>query len=125
MGKIFRPIVLHHGKLHAHVVAFVDSGADISVVSEKVADRLRIIPRTRGSIRLADGREIETRIGFVTVESPNDRIKHRFRVDITDVPFIEDIDKVDMIIGIDFLQMNGIRLDFREPIPKTRNAATA
>jgi len=122
MGRIYRPIVLHYGKRNIHVVAFVDSGADTSLISRRVADKLKIKATASSSVRLADGREIPTKKALVVVESARDDIKHELAVDISDAPFDEDIDEIDMIIGLDFLQKNGVKLIFQEPKINKRKA---
>jgi len=115
MGRIYRPIILRNGRKTVHIVAFVDSGADSTVMSERVAKQLGIRPSVASNIEMADGRSIPTVIGKVVVESPRDSIKKGMFVDITDIPFEQDMDDVDMILGLDFLQENGIQLSFGTP----------
>lgn len=38
MGRIYRPIQLRNGDTRIDVVAFVDSGADKTIISERVAN---------------------------------------------------------------------------------------
>jgi hypothetical protein len=114
MGKIFRPLVLRNGRRVHHVVAFIDCGSDTTVLSRPAAKALRLRPHGISRIALADGRLIETDIAHVSIESPRDGIKSQFTVDITNVPFDEGMDEVDMIIGTDFLQENNIKLIFQK-----------
>jgi len=47
MGRIYKAVIVRNGDKVEHVVAFVDSGADISLISERLARRLK---STRTSI---------------------------------------------------------------------------
>ena len=115
MGRIYRSIILRNATRTMHAVAFVDSGSDTSLISERISRRLGIKALAKSSVRLADGRMLPTRTAIVTIESPNDKLRKEVLVDISNIPFEDDIDDLDVILGLDFLQENGIRLSFRKP----------
>ena len=53
MGRIYRPIQLKKGNKKVDVVAFVDSGADKSVISQRIAKQLGLRPKRREKIVVA------------------------------------------------------------------------
>jgi len=118
MGRIYVPVIVRNGRKVEHIVAFVDSGADISLMSERLARRLNIKMGSPNRVKVADGREIPTRTGRILVEAPNEKVSIRLTVDITNLPFDEDIDILDMILGIDYLQETEARLKFHRPVKK-------
>ena len=56
---------------------------------------------------------IRTKVGWVRVVSEQDGIDETIRVNITDLPFEMDSDEnIDVIIGLDLLQRNNVKLIF-------------
>jgi len=125
MGRIYKTVIVKNGNKQEHVVGFVDSGADITVISERLARRLNVKLGAPSSLMVADGRVIPTRTGRIRVEIPDKKVRIRLNVDITDIPFDEDIDILDMILGIDFLQESESRLVFHRTRKKGARRATA
>jgi len=74
---------------------------------------------------VADGRVIPTRKARVLVEAPGEKVKIRLAVDITDLPFDEDIDILDAILGIDFLHESESQPTFHRTGKKGARRATA
>jgi len=122
MGKLFRSVLLRNGRKKVNIVAFIDSGSDTTIISRRIAHELGITTSRGGGIFMPDGREIPSEVGEIVVVVPRDGIKKKWVVDITDIPFIEDIDDVDMIIGVDLLQECNIKIFFqgRERFSRTR-----
>lgn len=114
MGRLFRAVTLRNAGRSIMIVAFIDSGSDTTIISHRLARKLHLRPFGKDNIELPDGRVIPTYVGKVMIEVERDNIKKMFRVDITDLPFNEDIDDVDMIIGVDLLQACNIKLQFIE-----------
>jgi hypothetical protein len=112
MGRIYKSILVRNGTRSEYITAFVDSGADISLITERLARRLKLKMGGPGNVKVADGRVIPTKTGRIWVEEPNSKVKFRLTVDITDLPFDEDIDVLDMILGVDFLQETESMLEF-------------
>ena len=125
MGRIYKPVLVRNNGRKEHIVAFVDSGADTSLISERLARRLNVKMGAPSSLMVADGRVIATRTGRIKVEVPDEKVRIRLTVDITDIPFDEDIDILDMILGIDFLQESESRLVFHRPDKKGARRAMA
>lgn len=69
-------------------------------------------PERKDKVIVANGEFITTYVDKVRIISTRDGIDTIMYVDISDVPFDLDIDDIDLIIGIDFLQKNGIKLVF-------------
>jgi hypothetical protein len=112
MGRIYKTVRVRYCRKAEYVVAFVDSGADTCVISQRLARRLKMRMPNTSKVIVADGRQIPTRTDIITIESPNEKVKVKLTVDITDLPFDEDIDILDMILGIDFLQETESMLEF-------------
>ena len=113
MGRIYKALILKNNGKQAEVVAFVDTGSDRTIISQRIADWLGVESFESADIFVADGGRISTGIGEVVVESHLDKIKCRIPVNITDIQFDADFEEnIDMIIGVDFLQENGVKLDF-------------
>jgi hypothetical protein len=115
MGRIYKSVILRNAPISLHAVAFVDSGSDTTILSQRISRQLGIKLRAKSSVMLPDGRMLPTKTGIVTIEVPRDGLSQEIAVDISDVPFEEDVDDLDVILGLDFLQENGIRLSFRKP----------
>jgi predicted aspartyl protease len=113
MGRLFRAVTLRNGRQSLQIVAFIDSGSDTTIISQRSAKKLHLKPFGEDGIELPDGRVIPTSVGKVLIEVERDNIKKLFRVDITDLPFNEDIDDVDMIIGVDLLQECDVKIHFQ------------
>jgi hypothetical protein len=115
MGRIYKSVILRNAPISLHAVAFVDCGSDTTILSQRISRQLEIKPMAKSSVMLPDGRMLPTKTGIVTIEVPRDGLSQEIAVDISDVPFEEDIDDLDVILGLDFLQENGVRLSFRKP----------
>ena len=113
MGRLFRSVTLRNGRRSLQIVAFIDSGSDTTIISQRAAKKLHLKPFGEDGIELPDGRVIPTSVCKVLIEVHRDKIQKMFRVDITDLPFNEDIDEVDMIIGVDLLQECNVRIQFQ------------
>lgn len=125
MGRIYKTVIVKNGDKLEHVVGFVDSGADTTVISARLARRLKIRKTVPGSLMVADGRVIPTRKTRILVIVPDEKVRIKLAVDITNLPFDEDIDILDMILGIDFLQESESRLIFHRTDKKGARRATA
>lgn len=113
MGRLYRSVRLSNDGRSRSIVAFIDSGSDTTIISRRIATYLGIRMTEGGKIIMPDGRKISSEVGEVIVEVERDGIKKRWVVDITDIPFNEDIDDVDMIIGVDLLQECNIKIHFQ------------
>ena len=113
MGRMYRAVRLYNENKCVDVVAFVDTGADRTIISDRIARALGVSRVGKDTLTVANREILETDIGTVRVESINDNISQEMIVDISDEPFEDgDEENIEMIIGIDFLQENNMRLRF-------------
>ena len=113
MGRIYRALRLCSGGMTLDVVAFVDSGLDRTVISERIAKRLGLEVKGKEKIKVANREIIDTMLAKVRIISILDNIDCIMRIAVTDMPFeLEPDENIDMIIGLDFLQKNNIKLIF-------------
>jgi predicted aspartyl protease len=113
MGRLYRAVRLKNNGKSRNIVAFIDSGSDTTIISKRIAHTLGIKITEGGGIIMPDGRNIPSEVGEIIVEIEHDNIKKKWVVDITDIPFNEDIDDVDMIIGVDLLQECDVKIHFQ------------
>ena len=115
MGLIFRPVRLSsmNGKRTANTVALVDTGCDETVISNRIATE--ITAETYGVFRThsASQHEMEGKYADILVQDLSDELGGPMTVGVCNDPFESD-EGIECIIGIDFLQQNGVRLDFRK-----------
>ncbi len=105
MGRIYKPVVVSSARKEMMTVAFVDTGADESVMSERLA--INIEAEQYGIYRAysASNNLIEGRLTTIVLKS--DKISLEMEVGVTDAPFKSeylDEEGVDLILGVDFLQ---------------------
>ena len=123
MGRIYKGVTLENGDRTLEVVAFVDTGCDQTIISGRAARFLNITMEDEEIIVVANGAQIKTLTGMVVVRSSVDRIHSRIKVNITDLPFQIDPDEnIDMVVGLDFLQMHNITLKLNSKVEKVRAA---
>ena len=89
-------------------VAFVDSGCDETIISERLANKLKL--KLFESLS-ASQTKIIGKLCKVTIK--DERIQDLLTVGVTNKPF-EDAEEhgVDIILGHDFLQRNKVKLVF-------------
>jgi len=115
MGKMYKALQVRNGRRVREVVAFVDSGCDKTIISDKIGKLLGVARFGTEEIEVANAEAIVVELGHVTVMSINDKIEAEMEVGISDIPFKADPDEnIDMIIGVDFLQEHNIKLIFEK-----------
>ena len=113
MGRIYRPIIVlanGHKKL---TVAFIDSGADETVISKTIANELKL--KLYGIYRSYSATDHVIEGNFAEVTLKDDNVKVTMEVGVSDIPFKSDYsdeEGVEIILGVDFLQEAKIKLDF-------------
>ncbi|MCK5561034.1 MAG: retroviral-like aspartic protease family protein, partial [Thermoplasmata archaeon] len=94
-------------------VAFVDTGADETVISKKIADALKL--KLYGIYRSYSATDHIIEGNFAKVTLKMDSVKITMEVGVSDIPFQSDYsdeEGIEAILGLDFLQETGIKLDF-------------
>ena len=113
MGRVYRPIELCNGKTCIDIVGLIDTGADETVISEAIANRLNC--KLEGEFE-ANTITLESVILKTTNIQIHDRwakAKTKLLVGVTDRFF--DVDEgIDIVIGVDFLQKTEGLIDFRK-----------
>lgn len=113
MGRIYRPIIVSANGREKLTVAFIDSGADETVISKAVAKELKL--KLYGIYRSYSATDHIIEGNFAEVTLKDDSIKVTMEVGVSDIPFKSDYsdeEGVEVILGVDFLQETGIKLDF-------------
>ena len=115
MGRIYKGFGLCNNGKKLIVVGFVDSGSDNTILSKRVADKLKIKMKGKEELEVANKETILTDVGEVRIISEQDKIDDVIKVNVTDLPFEMDSDEnIDMIVGLDFMQKHNVRLAFRK-----------
>lgn len=112
MGRIYKAVKLSSGKKSEMTVAFVDTGADETVISKRIAKRLDLKMYGEYEALSAAKEKITGKLATVTIS--DGKIADELVVGVSDQVFMEgDEEGVEAIIGIDFLQRNNVRLSFK------------
>ena len=102
---MYKPIVVLGEISEKMTVAFVDSGADETIIGQKLADQIGVEAYGVYHSYSASGDLMEGRFGKVTIKDHDFHLT--MEVGITDIPFNSDYsdeEGVDVILGVDFLQ---------------------
>lgn len=114
MGRIYRPVEVEYGDITATTVAIVDTGADETVISERLARRVNSDLYGVFKAICASDTILEGKYADVVVRELWSGVETTITVGVSDKPFsTDDIDDegVEAIIGVDFLQETGMPLD--------------
>ena len=110
---MYRAVVISANGNSEMTVAFVDTGADETIISNRIAKKLRLKLYGEYKALSASRHEIVGRLALVDIS--DSKVSDKITVGVTDEPFGTDyVDEegVEVILGIDFLQRNNIKLDF-------------
>ena len=114
MGRLYRAIEVVSGDQHAYTVGFIDTGADNSVMSRRLADSMGM--ELKGCIEMvsASGHLIVGRQAEVGVRTLADDMTADIEIGVTDELFDDEIDEngVEVIIGLDFLEEVNMKIEF-------------
>ena len=113
MGRMYRPVTISANGRTKLTVAFIDTGADETVISKKIADALRL--KLYGIYRSYSVTDHLIEGNFAKVTLKIDSVKITMEVGVSDIPFQSDYsdeEGIEAILGLDFLQETGVKLDF-------------
>ena len=108
---MYRGIQIKSNGISKIAVAFIDSGCDETIISERLAKKLKLKLYGKFEILTAGKIKITGKLGEVTIT--DEKIKDKITVGVTNQPF-DDVEEhgIDIILGHDFLQRNKIKLIF-------------
>ena len=111
MGRMYRGVEVKANGRSTIAVAFVDSGCDETIISERLANKLKLKFYGKFESLSASQTKIIGKLCKVTIK--DERIQDILTVGVTNKPF-EDAEEhgVDIILGHDFLQRNKVKLVF-------------
>jgi predicted aspartyl protease len=111
MGRIYRPLGIWANGKCVHTVGIIDTGADETVISRKIAKKLDL--ELHGSFEAisASRHRIKGRYTFLSkiIEEWSGKSIKNYPVAVTDDPF-DDEEGIEVIIGVDLLQDMGYKL---------------
>jgi len=114
MGRIYNPVEVSYNGRKEITVALVDTGADRTVVSKKLADRLGTELYGTFLASCASQTVLEGKYGDFTIKDIRSSKQTPMEVGVSDIPFdTDDIDDegVDVILGVDFIQKTGLKIE--------------
>ncbi len=117
MGRIYRVVEVKNKEKSRISIAIVDSGADESVISERLAKQINAEFYGEFEALCASGTDVKGKYADVVIKDIWSGKEAKMEVGVADAPFdTDDIDEegVEVIIGVDFLQENDVKLDFRK-----------
>ena len=115
MGRIYRPVEIGYGNRNATTVAIIDTGADETVISERLAGKVNSDLYGVFKAICASDTILEGKYADVTIRELWSGVEIVMTVGVSDKPFgTDDIDDegVEAILGVDFLQQTEMPLDF-------------
>ena len=107
MGRVYSPVEVSYNGRKEIVVALIDTGADRTVVSKKLADKLEAELYGTFRARCASQTVLEGRYADFTIKELRSKKQTSIEVGVSDVPFdTDDINDegLDVILGVDFIQ---------------------
>lgn len=107
MGRGYRIVDISFNGKKESAIAIVDTGADETVISKKLAERLNVELHGIFLARCASQTVLEGRYASVKIRELKTMKEASLEAGVSDVPFdTDDIDEegLDVILGIDFIQ---------------------
>ena len=114
MGRIYRPVEVSYNGGREIAVAIVDTGADETVVSQKLADKLKAELYGTFYAVCASQVILEGRYVDLSIKEMMSKKQTTLPVGVSDVPFdTDDIDEegIDVILGVDFIQKTRLKIE--------------
>lgn len=114
LGRMYRPIIVVGNKREKMTVAFVDTGADETVITRELAREIGVTLYGTYRSYSATDNLIEGQFAVVTFKDTD--LRKKMEVGVSDIPFQSDYsdeEGVEVILGVDFLQDAKISLNFQ------------
>ncbi len=113
MGRIYKPVeVLYNGNSKI-TVGLIDTGADETVISERLAKKLNAGLYGTYKAFCASRFVLKGRYADITIKELDTGKSIKIKVGVSDIPFdTDDINEegLDLILGVDFTQETGLKL---------------
>ncbi len=113
MGRMYRPVEIYFNDNKAVSVAIVDTGADETVVSERIAKKINAELFGTFQAICASDTVLEGKNADVEILDLLSGKKAKLVVGVSDIPFnTDDIDDegVDVILGTDYIQKTELEI---------------
>jgi|GEM_PF-1635026 len=111
MGRVYRPVEISSNGKRKITVAIVDTGADETVVSEKVAKEVGAELYGTFRARCASQTVITAKYADFNIKEMESGRETSISAGVSDIPFdTDDIDDegLGVILGVDFIQKTGL-----------------
>ncbi len=114
MGRIYRIVEISSNRRMKSAIAIVDTGADETVISERLAKKLNTKLYGEFLAQCASQTILKGEYSNVKIKELNSGKETSMEVGVSDIPFdTDDIDDegIDIILGVDFIQMTGLKIE--------------
>lgn len=114
MGRVYRPVEVLVNSRKKIAIALVDTGADETVISEKLAKSLEAELYGLYTAKCASQTILTGRYSDVTIKELKSGKETKIEAGVSNVPFnTDDIDEegLDVILGVDFIQKVGLKIE--------------
>ncbi len=114
MGRVYRPVEVSCNGVKETVIAIVDTGADETVISEKIANQLKAKLYGIYTAKCASQTILTGKYADILIKELKSAKQAQIEVGVSDVPFnTDDIDEegLDVILGVDFIQETGLKIE--------------
>lgn len=113
MGRVYRPVEVIVNGVKEVAIDLVDTGADETVISEKLATKLNAKLYGTYTAKCASQTILTGKYADVLIREIKTNKQTKIEAGVSDVPFDrDDIDEegLDVILGVDFIQKTSLKL---------------
>lgn len=113
MGRVYGPVEVSFNGNKEIVVAIVDTGADETVISKKLVDKLNLSLYGLYVAKCASQTILTGKYTDVNIKELESGKELQIEVGVSDIPFdTDDIDEegIEVILGVDFIQETKLRI---------------
>lgn len=114
MGRVYRPVEVNFNGMKEIAIALVDTGADETVISKKLATKLKANLYGTYTAKCASQTILQGKYADVKIKELKSGKETTIEAGVSDVPFnTDDIDEegLDIILGVDFIQKVGLKIE--------------
>lgn len=107
MGRVYRRVEIETNDKKDQAIAIIDTGADETVISEKLANKLNADLHGEFLAKCASQTILRGRYAWINMKELKTGKQAKIEAGVSDIPFdTDDIDEegIDVIIGVDFVQ---------------------